>query len=111
MPSQLIERRARLQRRHRVDQIGDRFRLHQVDPAVQKRAQRELARLGEPRAGVDRGLHDRAQHDRAAVRAQLDDIVAGVGMRRGEDMSRRSGRRLSIARELLVGLRLSAEGS
>ena len=47
---QLIERGAGLQRRDRIDQIGDRFGLRQIDPAVQKRAQRELAGLREPRA-------------------------------------------------------------
>ena len=47
---ELIERRARLQRRDRVDEIGDRLGLHEIDPAVEKRAQRELAGLGEPRA-------------------------------------------------------------
>jgi hypothetical protein len=31
----------------------------QIDPAVEKRAQRELARLGEPRAARDRGADDR----------------------------------------------------
>ena len=51
---QLIERGARLQRRDRVDEIGDRFGLHQIDPAVEERAQRELARLGEPRAARNR---------------------------------------------------------
>ena len=59
---ELIERRARLQRRHRVDQIGDRLGLHQIDPAVQKRAQRELAGLRQPRAARDR----RARRSRAA---------------------------------------------
>ena len=47
---QLIECRSRLQRRGRIDQIGDRLGLHQIDPAVEKRAQREFAGLGEPRA-------------------------------------------------------------
>ena len=60
---ELIERRARLQRRHRVDQIRDRFGLHQIDAAVQVGAQRELARLGEPRAG----LHRRLRRSRAAA--------------------------------------------
>ena len=47
---QLIERRARLQRSDGVDQIGDGLGLHEIDPAVKKCAQRELARFGEPRA-------------------------------------------------------------
>ena len=78
---ELIERRARLQGRHRVDQVGDRFRLHQIDPPVEKRAQRELARLGGTRAARDRRCHNRSQHHGAPVRAQLDDVVAGVGGR------------------------------
>ena len=49
---ELIERRARLQRRHRVDQIAHRLGLHQIEPTVQVGAQRELAGPGEPRAGV-----------------------------------------------------------
>ena len=51
---ELIECRARLQWRHRVDQIGDGFRLDQIDLVVKKGAERELARFGEPRAGIDR---------------------------------------------------------
>ena len=50
---ELIVRGARLQRRRSVDQIADRFGLNEIDPAVQKRAKCELARLGEPRAGID----------------------------------------------------------
>ena len=83
-PLQLIERRARLKRRDGVDEIGDGFRLRQIDPAVEKRAQRELARLGEPRAARHGRGDDRAQNDRASVRAQLDDVLAGVRMRRRE---------------------------
>ena len=51
---ELIERRARLQRRRppRSDRATASACV-QIDPPVQKRAQRELARLGEPRAGVD----------------------------------------------------------
>ena len=81
---QLIERGARLQRRDRIDQIADRLRLHQVDPAVHERAQRELARLGEAGTGGNRGRDNRAQHDRTSMRAQLHDIVAGIGGGTGE---------------------------
>ena len=61
---ELIERGARLQRRHRVDQIGDGFRLDQIELAVEERAQRELAGLGKPRAGV----HRRCARSRRAAR-------------------------------------------
>ena len=33
---ELIEGRARLQRRHGVDKIAHRFRLHEIDAAVEK---------------------------------------------------------------------------
>ena len=79
---ELIERGARLQRRHGVDQIGDGFRLRQIDPAVEKRTKRELAGLSEAGAAAHRRRDDCRQNDRTAVRAELDDVLAGVGMRR-----------------------------
>ena len=83
-PLQLIECRAGLKRRHGVDEIGDGFRLRKIDPAVEKRAQRELARLGEARAAGHGRSDDGAQNDRASMRAQLDNILAGVRMRPGK---------------------------
>ena len=80
----MIERRARLQRRDGVDEIGDGLGLHEIDPAVEECAKRELARLRKPRAQRHRLLDDLPQHDRASVRAHLDDVLAGVGMRSGE---------------------------
>ena len=47
---ELIERGARLQRRDRVDQIRHGLRLNEIELLIEKRAQRELARLREPRA-------------------------------------------------------------
>ncbi len=47
---ELIERRTRLNRRDRLDEVADGFRLDQIDPPAQVRAERELARLGKPRA-------------------------------------------------------------
>ncbi len=52
---QLIHRRLRLNQRHRIDEITDRFGLHEIEPAVEIRAQRELA-----------GLRQRAPADIAA---------------------------------------------
>ena len=92
---ELIERDARLQRRRGVNQIGDRFRLDQIPLAVEKRAQRELAGLGQPRPGRDRARDNRLQHDRAAMRADFDDVLAGVGVRCGE-----------VGRDDFVGLRV-----
>ena len=57
-PFQLIERRAGLQRSDGVDEIGDGFGLHEIDPAVEECAKRELARLREPRSQRDRLLDD-----------------------------------------------------
>ena len=84
VPSQLIERRARLQWRDRVDQIGDGLGLHEIDSAVEKCAKRELAGLRKPRPKSHRLLDDLPKHDRASVRADLDDVFAGVGMGSGE---------------------------
>ena len=58
---ELIERRARLQRRDGVDQIRDRLGLDEIELLIEERAQRELARLGEPRPGADRRAQDRVR--------------------------------------------------
>jgi hypothetical protein len=81
---QLIECRSRLQRGDRIDQIRDRLGLHQVDPAVEKRAEREFAWLGRARSAIDGRGDDRAQDDRAPMCAHLDDVVSGVRRGRGK---------------------------
>ena len=86
---ELIERHARLQRRDGVHEVRHRFRLHEIEAAVQERAKRELARLGKPRAGGDGRAHDLAQQRQAAVGADLDDVLGGVGMRSRESTWRR----------------------
>ena len=87
---ELIEGRARLQRRRRLNQIGDRFGLHQIDPSIEKRAQRKLAGLRQARAACNRGADHRMKDHRAPVRAQLDDVVSrirsGRRKRRGDDV-------------------------
>ena len=80
-PFELIERHARLERRDRLDQIANRFGLHQVHSPVQESAERELTGIGDARAPLDSGGDDGVEDHRAAVRRQLDDVVAGVGMR------------------------------
>ena len=85
VPFELIERRARLQRRHRIDEIPHGLGLHQIHPPAQIRAERELAGLGQPRARAIAAATIARSSDRAAVRADLDDVLAGVGMRRGEE--------------------------
>ena len=100
---ELIEGHARLEGSDGIDEIRHGLGLHEVHAPVQEGAQRELARLGKPRAGVDGGAHDAAHQRQAAVGADLDDILGGVGMRsrkvRGDDFVdardfrlRRSGR-------------------
>ena len=57
---ELIEGRARLQRRRRGDEIRDRLGLDQIELAAQERAQREFAGLREPSTCVDCRTHDAA---------------------------------------------------
>ena len=75
---ELIERRARLQRRHGLDQVGDRLGLDQIQLAVEKRAQRKLARLGQPRARRHRPTDNRGQHHRAAMCRDFGNVFTGV---------------------------------
>ena len=81
---ELVHRRASLERRDRVHQIRHGLRLYQVQSSMQVRAKREFTGLGEPRAGGHREPDETLQDGRAAVRAELDDVLAGVGVRRGE---------------------------
>ena len=81
----LLRGDARLVERGGVDQIAHGFGLRQIDAAVQIRAQREFARLGQARAGFERALQREAQDDRRAVAGDLDHVFGGVGSRRGEE--------------------------
>ena len=81
----LLRRDARLVERGGVDQIAHGLGLRQIDAAVQKGAQGELAGLGQARAGVERALHGVAQHDGRTVAGDLDQVLGGVGARRGEE--------------------------
>ena len=83
-PIELIEGHAGLKGSDGVDEIRDGLCLHEVQAPVQEGAQRELARFGEPRAGAYGGAHDAPHQRQAAVGADLDDVLGGVGMRRGE---------------------------
>ena len=78
------QRRAGRFARRRVDEIGDPFGLREIELALEERAAREFARLGEARAGVEAGVEQRLHHDRAAVALQLQHRLAGIGMRRRE---------------------------
>jgi hypothetical protein len=81
---ELIHRRARLQGRHRVHEVRHGLRLRQVQPSAQVRAQREFPRLSQPRALRHRQPDDPRQQQRTAMRADFDDVLARIGMRRGE---------------------------
>src|SRR6185312_2404595 len=88
-PVELIERRAGLQRRGRVDEVGHRLRLHQIDPTVEEGAQRELPRLGDACARRRRRRDDRAEHHRAAVCADFHYLVAGIRVLRRKECHHR----------------------
>ena len=62
----------------------DRFSLHEIDPSVEERAQREFSGFREPRAGLHRILDDLLQHDRASVGANLDAVITGIRVGSGE---------------------------
>ncbi len=69
---------AHLGRRHRVHEIADRLRLHQIELAVDERAQRELTGPGRPRAERDGPVDDGRQNHRAAVRRHLEHVFARI---------------------------------
>ena len=77
-PLELIECRASLQRRDGVDQIRDCLCLDEVELLIEKRAQRELARLRQPRARRNRGAKHGCQHDGTAVRRNFNHVLTRV---------------------------------
>ena len=83
-PLELVEGHTGLQRGDRLDQIGHCFRLHEIYPPVEKRPQRELPRFCLPRPCVYRRVDDLVEEHRCSVRADLDDIFAGVRTWSGE---------------------------
>ena len=56
----------------------------QITLAVEERTKRELARLGQPRAGTHRGADDAFEQQWVAVGTDLGDVLAGVGVWRLE---------------------------
>ena len=68
-----------------VDEIGETFDLGQVELAVLEGAPRELAGLGEPRAGKRQHRVDHlADHGAAAMHMKLGHVLAGEARRAGE---------------------------
>src|SRR5262249_58491551 len=80
-PRKAPRRRARSSRRRGVDQIRDRFGLREIELAIQERAARELAWLGDPRAEIETAVKQQSEHRGAPVAVQLEHRFAGI--RRG----------------------------
>ncbi|MPM33493.1 hypothetical protein SDC9_80069 [bioreactor metagenome] len=84
---QRTPRTARSRLGARIDQIGNRLGLGQIDLVVEKRPLRELPRLRQPqlRRRRARQLHaaryQQLQHHRPAMRLQLQHILAGIAVR------------------------------
>ena len=84
LPLQRTHCAARCLRGGRINQIGDAFRLCEIELIVEKCAFSEFAGFGNPRTEFETALQHHLQHDRPAVSLQLDDVFPRVGMRRGE---------------------------
>jgi len=80
----LLRGDARLVEGRGIDQVAHAFRLRQVDPAIQIRAQRELARLGEARARVHRQRDGMPQHHWRAMARNLHYLFGCVRTRARE---------------------------
>ena len=70
-----------------------------IDPAVQIRAEGELARIRQSRASRNGGGNDRVEDHRAAVSGQLDDVFAGVRVRSREASDDEAIDRGAVGRE------------
>ena len=68
-----------------VDQVRDRFRLHEVDASVDERALGKLARVGPPRAEFEHPRKHEVKHHRAAMTLQFEDVLPGEGTRSREE--------------------------
>ena len=82
-----LERAAPLRRRTGIDEIGRRFSLQQIHLAVQHGAPCELARGGGAGPGGDQRRQRGGRHHQAAMRRNLHQVVARVGVRRREARS------------------------
>ena len=68
----------RLIERLRIDEVADRFRLRQIDAAVEEGTHRELPRLCETRSGSDAEFDDVPQNDWRTVGGDFDDVISSV---------------------------------
>ena len=67
-----------------VDEVDDALGLREIELAVEIRAPRELAGLGDARAELEAALQQQPQHDRAAVAVQLEHVLTRVRLRAPE---------------------------
>ena len=81
---ELLQRAAALRRRTGVDEVGGRLGLQQIHLAVQHGAASELARHGGPCPGLNQRRDRGGRHDQPAMGRDLDQVIAGVGVRRRE---------------------------
>jgi hypothetical protein len=84
-PLSKLARAARAAERLGVDDVGDRRRGVQFHLAVEEGSPRELARLGEAGSAGEHGPNDLACEHRRTVNLQLQQIFAGVALRRREE--------------------------
>ena len=71
----------RLVERLGVDEVADRFRLRQIDAAVEERSHGELARLGQACTSRNRHLNDMSQNNRRSMAGNFDHVVGRVRVR------------------------------
>ena len=81
---ELIECNTSLKGRRRLDQVSNRLRLYEISLSIEKCAQCEFPGNGQAGAGGNGAGHNRTQHDRTAVRADLDNVLTGIRIRRGK---------------------------
>ena len=72
-----------------ADGVQDRFGLGQVQPSVEKRALRELARFSQPGSPAHHRLAYGLQNQGTAMAMNLHDVLGGVGMRGAHDDDQR----------------------
>ena len=68
----------------RIDQTRDRLGLRQIELAIEIGALSKFARPRAARAELERAADQRFDHHRAPVAVQLEHVLTGIGMRRGE---------------------------
>ncbi len=68
-----------------MNQVRDRLRLRQVQPAIEEGAAGEFARLGASRAGSEKRIEDLARHEDTAVTGDFHHILPRKRARRAHD--------------------------